>query len=129
MLTRFVAREINKLLAFIKVMFFAIGIEALFDLIVGDGAIIKVFIKLWQAKLRRDLTLIGTLLKKLISPLCGKQFRKKVARKLGKKASVILIGRVLAKAIPVVGWVLLIASIIYAVYQNWDELVDPWLLT
>lgn len=115
----------KKLLAFIKVVLFAIGIEALFDLIVGDAAIMKVFVKLWQAVLKRDLALIGTLLEELLGLICGKQFRKMLAKKLGKKAAAKLIGRVLAKLIPFVGWALLIASIIYAVYQHWDELVDP----
>ncbi len=115
----------NKLLAFIKVVLFAIGIEALFDLVVGDAAIMKVFVKLWQAVLKRDLALVGVLLEELLGLICGKQFRKAIAKKLGKKAAAKLIGRVLAKLIPFVGWALLIASIIYAVYQHWDELVDP----
>lgn len=115
----------SKVLAFIKVLLTAIGIEALFDLIVGDGAIMKKFLKLWKALLKKDLSLAITIMEEIIDLICGKKFRQKIMRKVGKKQAAKLFGKLFAKLVPFLGWALLAATIIYALYENWDEIIDP----
>lgn len=66
--------------------------------------------KEWK-KLRR---LIGI----LIDLITSSKFKQRLAQRIGEAAAARIIGRILAKALPIVGWVILIAEFAWAIAEQ-----------
>ncbi|MFN7022577.1 MAG: hypothetical protein ACK4WH_14800 [Phycisphaerales bacterium] len=77
----------------------------------GWGNILK---DLGEAITRRDWKRVRALLKKLLDIIISSEFFERLARRIGRAAAAKVVGKILAKFIPVVGWIWLIGAIIWA---------------
>jgi len=78
----------------------------------GWGNILK---DLGEAIAERDWNKVRRLMKKLLDILISSEFFERLAAKIGRRAAAKVVGKILAKFIPVDGWVWLIGAFIWAV--------------
>lgn len=77
----------------------------------GWGNILK---DLGEAITRRDWKRVRVLLKKLLDIIISSEFFERLARRIGRAAAAKVVGKILAKFIPIVGWIWLIGAVIWA---------------
>lgn len=77
----------------------------------GWGNILKAIA---DAIVARDWKKVRALLKKLLDIIISSEFFERLAAKIGRRAAAKVVGKILAKFIPIVGWIWLIGSIIWA---------------
>lgn len=77
----------------------------------GWGNILR---DLGEAITRRDWKRVRALLKKLLDIIISSEFFERLAQRIGRAAAAKVVGKILAKFIPIVGWVWLIGAIIWA---------------
>lgn len=95
---------------------------------IGDAyeAIIEILEKNWptllkeiaEAIAKRDWKKLAKLFKKLLDVLISKEFFKKLVAKVGLKTATKIVGKILARAVPFIGWAVLIASLVWAIAEE-----------
>jgi hypothetical protein len=81
----------------------------------GWGNILK---ELGEAIQARDWRRVRRLLKKLLDIIISQEFFNRLKQRVGAKLAAKIVGKILAHFIPVVGWVLLIGAIIWAIAEE-----------
>lgn len=74
---------------------------------------------LGEAIARRDWSMVRRLLKKLLDILISSEFFERLAARIGRNAAAKIVGKILAKFIPIVGWIWLIGSLIWAIAEEY----------
>lgn len=81
----------------------------------GWGNVLK---DLAEAIDRRDWKRVRVLLKKLLDIITSSAFFDRLKAKIGAQAAAKLVGKILARSIPIVGWVYLVGLIIWAIAEE-----------
>jgi hypothetical protein len=118
-------REHPKLEALAEVILGACGIEGILDLATTDARFLEIMAELQEAIKIRDVKRIEKILGVLFRYILSKGFRKKLKDKFGVKGLKRLLAKLLGRAVPVAGWLLLIGSVIGLIWIKWDKLMDP----
>lgn len=102
-------KALAKILAILGVTeFYQAFLEVLQE---GWGNILK---DLGEAIAAKDWKKVRRLMKKLLDIIISSEFFDRLVAKIGRAAAAKVVGKILAKFIPIVGWVWLIGSIIWA---------------
>ena len=102
-------KALAKLLAILGVTEFYEAFLAVLEQ--GWGNILK---DLGEAITSRNWKKVRALLKKLLDIIISSEFFERLAARIGRAAAAKVVGKILAKFIPIVGWIWLIGSIIWA---------------
>jgi hypothetical protein len=102
-------KALAKLLAILGVTEFYEAFLAVLEQ--GWGNILK---DLGEAITSRNWKRVRALLKKLLDIIISSEFFERLAARIGRAAAAKVVGKILAKFIPIVGWIWLIGSIIWA---------------
>lgn len=99
-------------------IFAAFGIgeayQAVLEVLEADGILQLIA----RALRERDWSSLRTFLKMLADLLTSKPFFRKLAHKIGENAAAPVVGQVLGKCLPFVGWALLITGLVWAIVEQ-----------
>ena len=118
-------REHPKLEALAEIILGACGIEGILELATTDARFLEIMAELQKAIKAKDVKKIEKILSVLIRYILSKGFRRKLKDKFGVKGLKRLLAKLLGRAVPVVGWLILIGSLIGLIWVKWDKLMDP----
>jgi hypothetical protein len=114
-----------KLSALLRVVMETLGAGIIYDFVASEATVVETIALLWAAIKKKERAEIQKLLLKLIRYLMTKKFMAKLIAKLGKKGAAEFLAKLLAREVPVLGWAILIGTLIYELYQHWKEIMDP----
>ncbi len=73
---------------------------------------------LLDALRRREMDSVRTFLRMLMRFIGSREFLRKLAQKIGQSAAARLVGKILGRCLPFIGWALLIGGIIWAIAEQ-----------
>ncbi|MFC1874174.1 hypothetical protein ACFLYX_02615 [Chloroflexota bacterium] len=101
-------------------LFAALGVgsiwQALLEVLEEGWA--ELFHSLGLAIKRRDWRSVKFLLRRLLNIFTSPAFRAKLIKKIGASAAAKLIGKILGRLLPFVGWALIIGTIVWAIVEQ-----------
>uniref|UniRef100_A0A831XL11 Uncharacterized protein n=1 Tax=Geobacter metallireducens TaxID=28232 RepID=A0A831XL11_GEOME len=115
----------KKFRAFVEIILNTLGVGAVYDLLVGDRWILYWLDKLHSALKTGDWKLAEKALTGLIKRIKSTALRKKLLKQLGKKGLLKLLAKIGTRALGPVGLAILVATLLYEIWDNWDRITDP----
>lgn len=88
--------------------------QAIFELLDEDGLIKE----LDDALSARNMKKVGEVLKKILKKMASKEFLRRLANKIGIKAAAKIVGKITARFVPIIGWAVLIGSLLWAIGEQ-----------
>ncbi|MEO1537210.1 MAG: hypothetical protein AAFR73_05720 [Pseudomonadota bacterium] len=109
--------------AIIRVVLKTVGIDVLYSVIIGDADSVSLYVTLGRALRAGNTRQAQGALTRIVDRIArNRTFQRRVERTLGRRVMRRSAARVLAKFVPILGWAIFVGSLLYFLWEEWDNI-------